>query len=125
MTKSLRLAPLALIASLLLSAVPASAHGAAPPADYLTRLLSDNSDDWLGVQDGHNVIALDAYPQYNDSLGNVLVLRLILDGGYAKAGSTNPELAEHITFKANGKDQELAVHTEDNKEFAVELGFAA
>jgi hypothetical protein len=125
MTKSL-LAALAATLVLLAVPTPAAAHGAAPPPSYLTRLLSDHSDDWLGVQDGHNLIALDAYPAYNASLGgDVLVLRLVMDGGYARAGSSSPELAEHITFKAAGKEQELAIHTEDNQEFSSELGFQA
>lgn len=129
MTKAARAAPaLAVAAALLLSAPPAAAHGAAPPADYLARLLSDYSDDWTGAVDGHNVIALDGYTQWNESLGgDVVVLRLILDGGWARtsAATGTPELAEHVTFKANGKDQEYALHTEDNHEFSVELGFKA
>ena len=133
MTKSL-LAALALL-SLLAAAVPAAtAHGAAPPMDYVTRILSDYSDDWLSFssngqavapKDGHNLIALDAYPQWNASLGgDVVVFRLVMDGGWM-TGSSKPELAEHITFKANGKDQELAIHTEDNAAFTSELGFKA
>lgn len=129
MTKAARAASaLALAAALLLSAPPASAHGAAPPADYLTRLLSDYSDDWFGTVDGHNVIALDGYTQWNESLGgDVVVLRLIMDGGWARtsAATGTPELAEHVTFKANGVDQEYAIHTEDNQAFSAELGFKA
>jgi hypothetical protein len=129
MTKAARAASaLAVAAALLLSAPLAAAHGAAPPADYLTRLLSDYSDDWFGTVDGHNVIALDGYTQWNESLGgDVVVLRLILDGGWARtsAATGTPELAEHITFQANGKDQEYAIHTEDNQEFSAELGFKA
>lgn len=116
-----------LVAALLLAMVPAaSAHGAAPALPYLTRLLSDHSDDWLGVQDGHNLIALDAYATYNETLGgNTLVLRIIMDGGYAQANSAHPDLAEHVMFKVKGKDQNLAVHTEDNAKFEVEDGFQA
>jgi hypothetical protein len=119
---------LGLAALLLLSVPPAAAHGAAPPADYLARLLSDYSDDWFGVADGHNVIALDGYTQWNESLGgDVVVLRLVLDGGWARtsAATGTPELAEHVTFQAKGVDKEYAIRTEDNQAFEAELGFKA
>jgi hypothetical protein len=121
------LSAMLLLGSVLSMAVPASAHGAAPALPYMTRLLADYNDDWLGVQDGHNLVALDAYPQYNATLGDVLVLRLIMNGGWApqSAATGTPALAEHVTFKANGQDKEFAFTTEDNLAFASEVGFDA
>jgi hypothetical protein len=101
-------------------AVPASAHAAAPPASYLTRVLADYNDDWLGVQDGHDLVALDAYAAYDvASGGDSLVLRLILSGGYAQVGSANPELSESITFTAGGQAHEVTVSTSDNVAFTA------
>ena len=72
----------------------AVAHGAPDPRGHETRLLADCNDDYFGGdlnsgRTGYDLHALDVREAWDPSLGDVVILRLILNG----AGASDIEVS--------------------------------
>lgn len=95
------------------------AHPAAPPVEPWIRLLHDWNDDWGGhavLSDGHDLIALDLREAYDEALGDVLIFRFVMNGGY-NSDATKPELKETLTLKAGAASVSKEMKTTDNAAF--------
>ncbi|HLF15981.1 MAG TPA: hypothetical protein VI796_00910 [Candidatus Thermoplasmatota archaeon] len=111
----------ALVAALLLLAVPAAfAHPAPQPREYEARLLHDCVDDYFGGdaagQGSHDVIAVDVSEGRDAALGDVLVFRLLLNGGSPSASAA---VKDTLTFDAKGESRSFEASTTDNQAFTT------
>jgi hypothetical protein len=108
-----------LLLAVLLVAVPVLGHGAPSPKDQDTRLLHDHNDDCGGDDAGslsncrgtHDLIALDVREAHDPSLGDVVVFRLILNGG-------SGELRDVLTLKVDGAAKTFEWRTTNNQQTA-------
>jgi hypothetical protein len=109
---------LLLALAVLVLAMPVLGHGAPSPKDQDTRLLHDHNDDCGGDDAGslsncrgsHDLIALDVREAHDASLGDVVVFRLILNGG-------SGNLRDVLTLKAGGSSKTFEFATSNNQQF--------
>lgn len=109
----------ALAAALLLAllAPPAAAHAAPPPRAFETRVLHDHNDDSLVVlagKHGFDAIALDVREAALPTGEDVLVLRLLLNGGCnAELPTPCPTLRHLVRFDGPAGPAEVTLETAD------------
>ncbi len=107
----------ALLATLLLVAGLAVAHGPPSVRDQDVRLLADHNDDCGGdtgslsnCNGSHDLVALDVREGHDDARGDVVFFRFLLNGG---SGS----LRDVLTLKTAGAVKTFEIRTTDNQAF--------
>lgn len=109
---------LAVLAALLLAA-PAGAHGPPPLRDQDQRLLADHNDDCGGdsaaglanCRGTHDLVGLDVREAHDATLGDVVIFRLLLNGG------DTGQLKDTLTFKAGSASKTFELTTSNNQAF--------